>query len=63
MDTSIYTRLALQLLSHTVNIWIDAPLSQKTMKEISSQDCILSQPYSFQASQCDVSATCWSIYL
>jgi len=50
MDTSIYTRLSLQLLPQMVNVEVDAPLSQKTMEEISSQVCILSRRYSFQAS-------------
>ena len=63
MDTSICTGLVLQLLPQTVNVWVDAPLSQKTMEEISSQVCILSQRYSFQAFQCDQHSTCWSIYL
>ena len=63
MDTSIYSGLVLQLLPHTVDAWVDASSSQKIMEGMSSQVCILSRRYSFQASQCDVSATCWSIYL
>jgi hypothetical protein len=58
MDTSIYIRLGLQILPQTVNVWVDAPFSQKTMEEISSQVCIFSGRYSFQASPCVVSATC-----
>ena len=42
MDTSIYTRPILQLLPQTVNVRIDALLSQKMIEEISSQVCILS---------------------
>jgi hypothetical protein len=38
-------------------------LSQKMMEGISSQVCILSRQYSFQAFQCDQHSTCWSIYL
>ena len=33
----------LQLLPQTVNVWVDAPLSQKMMEGISSQVCILSR--------------------
>jgi len=58
MDTSIYTGLGLQLLPHTVNVWADAPSSQNMMERISSQVCILSGQYSFQASQCGVSVIC-----
>jgi len=43
MDTSIYTELVLQLLPHTVYVWVEAPSSQKMMEGISSQVCILSQ--------------------
>jgi hypothetical protein len=50
MDTSIYNELSLQLLPHMVNVWVDAPSSQKTMEGISSQVCILSRRYSFKAS-------------
>jgi hypothetical protein len=63
MDTSIYIGLGLQILPQTVNVWVDAPFSQKMMEKISSQVCIFSGRYSFQASSCVVSATCWSIYL
>jgi len=63
MDTSIYTGPVLQLLPQTVNVWVDAPLSQKIMDGISSQVFILSRQYLFQASQCDQHSTCWSIYL
>ena len=51
MDTSIYIGPVLQLLPHTVNVRVDAPLSQKMMEGISSQVCILSRRYSFQAFQ------------
>ena len=68
MDTSIYIGLGLQILPQTVNLLVDAPFSQKMMEEISSQVCtsqvcIFFGRYSFQASSCVVSATCWSIYL
>ena len=63
MDTSIYIGLGLQILPQTVNVLVDAPFSQKMMEEISSQVCIFFGRYSFQASSCIVSATCWSIYL
>ena len=53
MDTSIYTGPVLQLLPRTVNVWGDAPLSQKMMEGISSQVCIVSRRYLFQASQYD----------
>ena len=53
MDTSIGAGPVLQLLPQTVNVWVDASLSQKIMEGISSQVCILSQWYSFQAFQCD----------
>ena len=33
MDTSIYTGPVLQLLPHMVNVRVDAPLSQKMMRE------------------------------
>ena len=46
-----------------INVWVDAPSSWKIMEGISSQVCILSRQYSFQASLYVVSATCWSIYL
>jgi len=58
MDTSIYTGPGLQLLPHTVNVWVDALWSQKKMEEISSQVCILSRQYSFEGSQCAVSVIC-----
>jgi hypothetical protein len=58
MDTSIYTELGLQLLLHMVNVCVDASSNQKIMEGISSQVCILSEWYLFQASQCDVFATC-----
>jgi hypothetical protein len=48
MDTTIYTELVLQLLPHMVNVWVDAPSSQKNKGNI-TQVCILSQRYSFQA--------------
>jgi len=63
MDTSIYTGLVLQLLPQTVNVRVDAPLSQKMMKGISSQVCILSRRYSFETFQYDQHLTSWSIYL
>jgi hypothetical protein len=63
MDTFIYTRLSLQLLSQIVNVWVNALLSQRTMKRISSQVHRLSEWYLFQASSCVMYATCWSIYL
>jgi len=63
MDTSIYTGPVLQLLPQTVNVRVNAPLSQKMMEGISSQVCILSRRYSFQAFQCDQPSTCWNIYL
>jgi len=43
MDTSIYIVPVLQLLPRTVNVWGDAPLSQKMMEEISSQVSIVSR--------------------
>ena len=49
MDTSICTGPVLQLLPQTVNVRVDAPLSQKMMEGLSSQVCILSRRYSFQA--------------
>ena len=33
MDTSIYTGPVLQLLPHMVNVRVDAPVSQKMMRE------------------------------
>jgi hypothetical protein len=63
MDTSIYTELSLQFFPYMVNVWVDAPSSQKMMEGISSQVYMLSRRYSFQASQCVVPATCWNIYL
>jgi hypothetical protein len=62
MDISIYIELDHQLLPQTVNVWVDALSIQKMMEGISSQVCILSRRYSFQASLCVVSVTCWSIY-
>ena len=32
MDTSIYTGPVLQLLPHTVNVWVDVSLSKKIKK-------------------------------
>jgi hypothetical protein len=46
MDTFIYTGRGLQRLPQIVNVWIDAPLSRKMMKGISSQVCRLSERYS-----------------
>jgi len=63
MDISICTGPVLQLLPQMVNVQVDAPLSQKMMEGISSQVCILSWRYSFQAFQCDQHSTCWSIYI
>ena len=57
MNTSIYIGLSLQLLPQTVNVSIDAPSSWK-MERISSQVCILSGRYFFQASPCVMFATC-----
>jgi len=50
MDTSICTGPVLQLLHQTVNVWVDAPLSQKMMEGILSQvayclDDILFKPF------------------
>jgi len=50
MDTSICTGPVLQLLHQMVNVWVDAPLSQKMMEGISSQvayclDDILFKPF------------------
>jgi hypothetical protein len=42
MGTFIYTGPVLQLLRRTVDVWGDAPLSQKMMEGISSQVCIVS---------------------
>ena len=42
MGTSIYTGPVLQLLPRTVDVWGDAPLSQKMMEGISYQVCIVS---------------------
>jgi len=42
VDTSIYTGPILQLVPHTVNVWVDAPSSQKIMEGISSQVSSLS---------------------
>ena len=63
MDTSIYIGPHLQLLPQIVNVWVDALSSQKMMEGISSQVCILSRRYSFQAYPCVMSATCWNMYL
>jgi len=57
MNTSIYIGLGLQLLPQTVNVSIDAPSSWK-IERISSQVCILSGRYLFQASPCVMFATC-----
>ena len=43
MDTSIYIEPVLKLLPETVNVWGDAPLSQKMMNGISSQVCVVSR--------------------
>ena len=37
MGTCIYTEPVLQLLPQTVNVWADAPLSQKMIEGISFQ--------------------------
>jgi hypothetical protein len=63
LDTSIYIGLGLQHLPQTIDAWVDALLSLRIIKRISSQVCRLSEWYLFQASPFVVSATCWSIYL
>jgi hypothetical protein len=58
MDTCIYIGPDLQLLPQMVNVWVDALSSQKKMKGISSQVCMLYGRYLFQSSPCVVFVTC-----
>jgi hypothetical protein len=50
MDTSIYTEKAHRLLPQMVNVWVDAQLSRRRMKGVSSQVYRLFRQYSFQIS-------------
>jgi hypothetical protein len=58
MNTFIYIRQGLQRLPQMINISVNAPLSWRKMKGISSQVCKLSRWYSFQASLFVGYATC-----
>jgi hypothetical protein len=58
MNTSIYTKQGLHLLTQIVNIWVDALLSRRMMKRISLEVCRFSGQYSFQASLYVGYATC-----